>query len=175
MAETPTLPANPRVSVAELEALHRDAYSWALTRCRQARADAADLLQAAYARLLDGSARFDGQSSLRTFLFGVIERLAREQRRRERLRALLLLRFGAALEPAPSMGVAESPGSGEQARIAAALQALSPRQRGVLELVFYRDCSIEEAAAVMGIPVGTARTHYDRGKKSLAASLRDLT
>ena len=172
MAHSPNLPANPRISVAELEGLHRDAYSWALSRCRQVGADAADLLQNAYARLLDGSAKFEGRSSLRTFLFGIIDRLAREQRRRARLHTLLLGRFGAILEPSAPPAVSDATSDADSMRISAALFALSPRQRDVLELVFYRDCSIEEAARIMGTTLGTARTHYERGKQSMAAALK---
>jgi RNA polymerase sigma-70 factor (ECF subfamily) len=59
----------------------------------------------------------------------------------------------------------------EARRLEAALGRLSKRQRAVLELVFYHDCSVAEAAEVMGIPVGTARTHYARGKQRLAGLL----
>jgi len=41
----------------------------------------------------------------------------------------------------------------------------------VLHLVFAEDFTVEGAAAVMGIGVGSARTHYDRGKKRLKALL----
>jgi RNA polymerase sigma factor (sigma-70 family) len=55
----------------------------------------------------------------------------------------------------------------------AALAQLPGRQREILHLVFYQDMSIAEAAEVTEIGVGSARTHYERGKARLRAILED--
>ncbi len=52
-----------------------------------------------------------------------------------------------------------------------ALRKLARRQREVLELVFYHELTIEEAAAAMNVSLGSARVHYQRGKKRLLAHL----
>lgn len=88
----------------------------------------------AYLAIVEGEARFGGQSSLRTWLFSVIRNIAGSRWRRARPR----------------------------------------RQHEVLDLVFYRDLSISDAAEVLGIWLGTARLHYERGKAALRARLADM-
>jgi RNA polymerase sigma-70 factor (ECF subfamily) len=153
--------AAPNPAFSELAALHPASFAWALACCGYDRAEAEDVLQTAYLKIVDGRARFEGESSLRTFLFAVIRNTAADARRRSFLR-----RF---FSPQPA---AAPDASADRARIIAALQKLSPRQREVMELVFYHDLSVEEAARVMGVGVGSARTHYDRGKTRLAELLR---
>jgi RNA polymerase sigma-70 factor (ECF subfamily) len=158
----------------ELEALHRASFGWALGCCRWDHEEAADVLQAVYLKVLEGKARFDGRSSLKTWLFATIRRTAAESRRRRWMRALALGRWAARRPPPPPAGDAEALlAEGEDVRaLREALGRLPGRQRELLHLVFYEDLTLAEASAVLGISEGTARTHYARGKERLRQVLR---
>src|SRR5205807_985070 len=145
---------------AELEQLHTAAFGWALSCCGWDRSAAEDVLQATYLKLLDGRARFDGRSTFRTFVFGVIARTAREARRRAALRRWLplaaLLLGPEAVDGRPDAAAALVRAD-ETARLVRALGRLSERQRQVLHLVFYEDLTIAEAAAVVVISLRRER------------------
>jgi RNA polymerase sigma-70 factor (ECF subfamily) len=144
---------------------HAAAHGWALSCCRFDLDRAADVLQEAYLRILDGRARFGGASSFRTWLFGVIRNVARGARRRALLHAALTLRF---LAPE----AVQRDGGGDEGALRTALLSLSARQREVLVLVFYNDLTIQEAAQALGISLGSARRHYERGKAALRRRLQ---
>ena len=154
---------------AELERLHAASFGWALSCCDYRRDQAEEVLQIAYLRVLENKARFDGNSSLQTWFFGVIKRTALEQRRRRWLREKILEgRFKH--EPPTNQG--QDPeaclsGSESVRALRKALAQISARQREVLHLVFYQDLTVEEASYIMRVSLGTARTHFARGKAQL--------
>ena len=145
-------------------------FAWALYCCRQRREEAQDVLQDVYLRVLDGRARFAGRATVKTWLFAVIRRTANEHHRRHWLRASLLERWWQR-DPfeARSSHEGELETSEGNDRLRASMALLSQRQQEVLHLVFYQDLTIEEAAELLRISLGTARTHFERGK----ARLRD--
>lgn len=156
----------------ELEKLHAVSFGWALGCCRRNRDDAEDVLQTSYLKVLEGKARFRGTSSFKTFLFGVIVRTAAEYRRSRWLAGLRLDRWRRAGRPAPASDPEQGAlRSSEANRLARALERLPRRQRETLELVFSHDLTIEEAAVALGISIGSARVHYQRGKKKLSQVL----
>src|SRR5258706_13909290 len=78
-----------------LERAHADCFGWAMACCRRDCDDAEEVLQTVYLTVLDGRARYNGRSSFRTWLFGVIRLTAASERRKAWLRGLLLEREAA--------------------------------------------------------------------------------
>jgi RNA polymerase sigma-70 factor (ECF subfamily) len=156
-----------------LAALHAASFAWAVACCRGNRQEAEEVLQTAYLKVLDGRARFAGRASFKTWLFAVIRRTADDRRRRQGVRRFLLARWGTDRPiGTPVAGPEERLDNTERRRrIRGALEVLSRRQRQVLELVFYHDLTVREAAEVMQVSIGAARVHYDRGKKALLRAL----
>ncbi|HXU70372.1 MAG TPA: RNA polymerase sigma factor [Polyangia bacterium] len=157
----------------DIEELHEASFAWALACCAWRREEAEDVLQTAYLKVLDGRARFDGRATVKTWLFAVIRNTAADRRRRSWLTTLGIERLWQRRVELPTTAPAAShEGDPERRRrVREALAALAARQREVLDLVFFHDLTIEEAARVMGVSLGSARVHYERGKKRLAERL----
>jgi RNA polymerase sigma-70 factor (ECF subfamily) len=156
----------------EIEELHAASFGWALSCCGRNHQAAEEVLQDVYVKIFEGKARFDGRSTLKTWLFSVIRRTAASQARQRILHDLLTAKWARreldAVSPMPDAAAQHSETS---VALIEALRKLARRQREVLELVFYHDMTVEEAAAAMHVSLGSARVHYDRGKKQLLARL----
>jgi RNA polymerase sigma factor (sigma-70 family) len=159
---------------AEIERLHGASFGWALSCCRRDRAEAEEVLQTVYLKILQGKARYRGESNLKTWLFAVIRKTAISGQRKAFMHALKSKagsdspteRTSFAAEPAAAFERAEV-----RERFQRALECLPGRQREALHLVFYEDLSLREAAEAMGVSIGSARQHYERGKKRLRESM----
>ena len=162
------------VSLREaLRAHHAGALGWALVCCGRDRDAASEALQSAYARILEGSARYDARASFRTWLFGVVRLTSLEHRSRSARRAARHAPL--AVEPADERALPEEAAmAAHRVRaLADALGELEGRQAELVHLVFYEGLTLDEAAAALDIHPGTARTHYDRGKKRLLELLAE--
>jgi RNA polymerase sigma-70 factor (ECF subfamily) len=162
---------------AQLERHHVDAFGWALHLCRSNPQDAANLLQTAYVNILSRQSMFSQRASFKTWLFTVIRKTAADLRRREWLRRVLPITDAEAdtehqldRQPRPDQWVDASE---QTASLRQALARLPARQGEVLDLVFYHDLSIAEAATVMRVSIGSARRHYERAKQRMRRYLTE--
>lgn len=126
-----------------------------------------------YQKVLEGHARFAGQSAFKTWLFGVIRLTALNELR---WNVRHWLRFLPLAEQEPATASAGDPDAAliraeREHAVRTALARLADRQREALHLVFYHDMTLDEAAEVMRVSPGTARTHYERGKAALRLTL----
>jgi len=152
---------------------HTSAFAWALCCCHGDRDEAAEVLHTAYVQVLEkGQRSFGGKSSFKTWLFAVIRNTAKKRRSQisRRIAKLQSLVMRNRIQD----GEAESHYYQSQIRekILLLLRRISPRQRQILQLVFYHNLTLEEAASVMNVSLGSARVHYERGKARLRDEMR---
>ena len=162
---------NRNISRRALADLHEGAFGWALSLTSYDAQAAEDVMQQAYLALVDGSARFDGEASLKTWLYAVIRNAARRHQRQHRREARHMTPIGDAefIDEGQSTDGREA--SRQLPGLRQAIASLPDRQRQVLELVIDAELTVEEAARVMGVSVGSARTHYHRAKQTLRRQL----
>jgi len=159
----------------ELVVLHQDrAYGLAL-RITRSPADAEEVAQDGFVRAWLALPRFRGESRFATWLHRIVARRALD--RVSELKARRGREVGveeAALLPAPrAVGAGAVPGAGglDEAARARRLERLvlelPAAQRAAVTLYYYEGRSVEQAAAVLAMPVNTVKTHLARARAAL--------
>ena len=126
------------------------------------RDDADDLVQDTLERAWARSHLWRGVADMRAWLFGIMHNLHAEGVRRPRLHTVTID------DRTPELPVA--PTQGERLAVQdlqAALDALPVEQKEVLLLVGLEDMSYADAAATLGIPIGTVMSRLARGRERL--------
>lgn len=144
-----------------LKTLHDEGYRWARQCCGYREEMSKEVMQEVYLKILNKKAQYKEQSSLKTWFFSVIRYTAMDQLKKQRND-----------EPIYGLEIAEENVESNDRELQILLGQLPGQQRKVLLLVFYHDLTLEEAAEVMQVSIGTVRTHYDRGKKKMGELLK---
>ena len=136
--------------------------------------DVDDLVQRTFAACVEGKERFRGQSSFRTYLFGVAHNVLRShlrKRRREgeRFDFGLTSVFDLGLSPTTLIAQAK-----EQQLTLQALRRIPLDHQIVLELYYWEDMTAAELAEVLELPEGTVRGRIRRAKQLLEEQLARL-
>ena len=131
---------------------------------------AEEILQDTLVAVWKSAHRFEGRSSLQTWLIGIARRQAHNTLRQ---RKLLLadeseMEGLAATEPEPEAFTLASIARDE---LAEAFRQLAPLHREVLALVFVYELSYSETAAILDVPVGTVKSRICNARRALRAML----
>ncbi len=148
---------------------HQRAVRGFLRRLSGVKADADDIAQEAFVRAFQQLGRFEARSSFRTFVCGIAYRVWQghnRSTRRERLRDGAYSE-ASMIERPPAMDV------DLYLSLRQAMDALPAEQRAALALCLGAEFSHAEAASVLGLPLGTVKSHVARGRARLRAVLGD--
>jgi RNA polymerase sigma-70 factor (ECF subfamily) len=140
-----------------LKTHHRDAYLWARQCCSFNDDLAKDVLQQVYLKILEGKATLNDEEKAKTWIFSIIRYTAIDHLRK----AVKIISIEDAEE------IADIEEEVDLTDYKAIISLLPRMQQEVILMVFYHQMTIEQSAEVLEISIGTARTHYDRGKKNL--------
>jgi RNA polymerase sigma-70 factor (ECF subfamily) len=141
--------------------------------------EAADIAQEVFIRAYQSFARFDGRSSLRTWLFRIAYNLCVDRARRNQ-RMPSELRIEAAHEEEEPIEISDVRWSPETltmntelaAHVEAAVQAMSEKLRSVLLLHDQEDMSYEDIARLLDVPIGTVKSRLFLARAHLQKALK---
>jgi RNA polymerase sigma-70 factor, ECF subfamily len=155
-----------------LDALYRrhgvNLYRFVL-RLAHNEATAEDILSDVFFIVWQQAGRFEGRSSVSTWLFAIT-----------RFKALTARRERQHLELGPDEYEIEDPGEGPENHLQKAdkskiieccLKRLSTAHREVIDLVYYHEKSIKEVGEILGIPENTVKTRMFHARKHLSELL----
>jgi RNA polymerase sigma-70 factor (ECF subfamily) len=128
------------------------------------------MTQEVFVKIWKALPRYRGEASLGTWVFAIARNTCLSRRRREASRR------AASLEVAEVRAVAESLHAYEDRHsqeldMRDLLARVPEKYRRVLTLFYLEDRSYEQVAELLGLPLGTVKTHLRRGKKELGALL----
>lgn len=140
--------------------------------------DVEDVVQQAFLAALDGAAKFDGRSSVQTWLFGIVTRRALDAararyRRRRFSRLLASVGMGGAhdtvaYQPAPDHAYQA------QNELERTLSALSPMQRVVFVLHDIEGYTFAEISGLTDVGISTLHGRLLAARKSIDAHVAQL-
>jgi RNA polymerase sigma-70 factor (ECF subfamily) len=142
---------------------------WRLCVALGDRDTAEDLMQETYLRAFSALGRFEGRSSVRTWLLSIARRACADAVRARRRRRRALLPGDADLEALAGTDGADRVAEGSA--VTDLLGRLDPDRREAFALTQLLGLPYAEAAEVAGCPIGTIRSRVARARADLVSAL----
>jgi RNA polymerase sigma-70 factor, ECF subfamily len=161
-----------KLAMQVLFARHRTAiYRW-LCRLVGNETVAEDLLSDVFFDVWRQAGRFEGRSAVTTWLLSIARFKALSARRRRTDMELDETIETTVADSADNTEVAlEKKHQGEMLR--GALTKLSPEHREIIDLVYYHEKSVDDAAQILSIPPATVKTRMFYARKKLAEMVQE--
>ncbi len=151
-----------------IEEMHHKNLAWANVLTGFNEEEAQDILQEVYIKLWSGSAKFEEKSgaSFSTWLFSVIKntQLDRFRTRNRRNKIDLELFKEADLVCYQKEFI-------DKDKIKRALKRLSPKQKIIFDMMFFKDMTLTEIAKELKVSLPTISVQISRGKRTLCKAL----
>jgi len=145
--------------------LRHQRFVWAIAyRFLGDRAEAEDIAQKAFLKLLEATPRYCPTAGFRTYLYRIAIRLCIDYARKKRpiLSEEIAEQADRSINPAANLIVKE-----RAAEIRRAMDRLPPRQRMAVILKYYEGLSYADIARAMGITVKAVERLLDRARRAL--------
>jgi RNA polymerase sigma-70 factor (ECF subfamily) len=160
-----------RLAMQTLFARHRTAvYRW-LLRFVGNEAVAEDLLSDVFLDVWRQADRFQGRSSVSTWLLAIARFKALSARRTRKNAELDATIEATVADPADNPEIMLEKKNREEL-VRAALNNLSPEHKEVIDLVYYHEKSVDECAQILGVPSGTVKTRMFYARKKMAEMVK---
>ena len=154
-----------RAAFARLyQALERPVYRFILSRLNDPH-EAADILNEVFMEIWRTAGRFEGRSTVKTWIFGIAYRKTMDHFRRTR-RVTTTDDIPEQVDESPD-ALACLAAAEEAVHVPHCLGTLSADHRAAIELAFYEDLSYVEIARITGTPEGTVKTRVFHAKRLL--------
>jgi RNA polymerase sigma-70 factor (ECF subfamily) len=134
-----------------------------------ARADAEDLVQAAFLRVWQGAAKWEPAARFRTWFYRVLYNLCMDH---FRANAVPFEEVDEALPDGQPTGEERFAAAQRADRVRAAIAALPARQRAAIVLCYYQELSQSDAAATLGVSEGALESLLSRGRAALKKQMQ---
>jgi len=130
-------------------------------------ARAEDIVSETFIDVWKTAARFEGRSAVGTWLLTIARNKTISTMRRNRDQELDEEAAGEIADESDDPET-QMQKQGKSALLRRCIERLSAEHREVIDLVYYHDKSVEEVAAIVGIPEGTVKTRMFHARKRLS-------
>jgi RNA polymerase sigma-70 factor, ECF subfamily len=161
--------AGDRLAFGRLVTRHQERLWAVAVRTLGDREEAADALQDALLSAYRAAGSYRGDARVTTWLHRIVVNACLDRVRRRAVRATVPLPEQERPDPRDALAARET-----ALEVEAALAGLPLDQRTAIVLVDVQGLPVAEAAAVLGVPVGTVKSRCSRGRARLAVTLGHL-